>query len=102
MAFAVPRGAALELMLENDNILILHNTEYKMSCQGCGARGWVNGGAEGMMLSFQINEQDLRALLRYYIVGIGIHTGDGYLEKQVTQDRSDLFLDELRLVHFAE
>ena len=96
--FVVARNAELKLVLENGTILILHNSAYQVSCKGCGARGYGGSGAQGVMLSFPINNSDLRTLLHNYIAEIGINTGEDYLEKKVNATHSELFIDELKLV----
>ena len=100
--FVVARNAALKLILENGDILILHNTAYQVSCKDCGARGYGGSGGQGVLLSFPVDKDDLRTLLRKNISGIGINTGEDYLEKKISVDHSELFMDELRFVAKGE
>jgi hypothetical protein len=99
--FVVARNAELRLVLEDGNILLLHNQEYEVSCNGCGARGYNGSGAQGVMLSFAVSSADLHTLFRHYITNIGINTGEDYLEKKVNDVHSELFVDELRLVYHS-
>lgn len=97
--FVVARNAGLKLLLENGNILILHNSEYKISCTGCGSRGYGGSAAQGVLLSFTLSTADLKILQRYYVTAIGINTGEDYLEKKVNETHSELLMDEIKLVY---
>ncbi len=98
-AFVVARNAELRIVLENSKILILYNTVYQVSCPGCGARGYGGSGAQGVMLSFPVDNSTVRELLRNYIAKVGINTGEDYLEKKVNETHSELFIDELKLAY---
>jgi len=93
--FVVARDAELKLVLETGSIVTLHNTEYKVSCKGCGARGNGESSSQGVMLTFPIDFYDIRTLLRNYVVKIGVNSGEDYMEKWVNQTHSQLFMDEL-------
>ena len=96
--FVVARNAELRIVLGNGNILILHNSVYKVSCPGCGARGYGGSAAQGVMLSFLLDNSAIHTLQRNYVAKIGINTGEDYLEKKVNSYHSELFMDELELV----
>ena len=100
--FVVPRNGELKLRLENGNVITLYNSEYKTTSIGEGARGWAGSGAEGVMLSYLINDNDIKELLHNYVDRIRLYSGDGYIEKSISEHRSELFMDEVSLVYYSK
>lgn len=100
--FVVPRNGELMLWLENGDIVTLYNTAYKTTSIGAGARKWAGSGAEGMTVTYRITENDIKQLLHNYIARIKFCTGDGYVEKRITEYHSEVFMDEVALVYYAQ
>ena len=99
--FVVPRNGEFWLLLDDGSIVKLYNTEYKTTSIGDGARRWAGSGAEGVTLSFPITGNDMKKLLHNYVERIRLYTGDGFLERRINENRSELFMDEVALVYYS-
>ena len=97
--FVVPRNGKFQLLLDDDNVVTLYNTEYKTTSKGDGARRWAGSGAEGIFLSFPITLGDAEMMVHNYVDRIRLYTGEGFVERRITDTHSELFRDELRLVY---
>ncbi len=100
--FVVPRNGELKFWLENGDIVTLYNSEYKTTSVGAGARKWAGSGAEGAMLTYLLTDDDIKQFLHNYIFRLQFHTGEGYVEKRITEYHSELFMDEIALVYYGQ
>ncbi len=100
--FVVPRNGEFELLLESGSILTLHNTVYKASSVGDGARRWAGSNAEGIMLTFPLSKKDMEQLMHDYVASIRLYTGEGFVQRKITATHSELFSDEISLLFHAK
>jgi hypothetical protein len=99
--FVVPRNGKFQLLLEDDNVVTLSNTEFKTTSKGAGARRWAGSGAEGIMLSFPISRDDAKLMVQNHVDRIRLYSVDGFVERRITDTHSELFRDEMRLVYYS-
>ena len=97
--FIVPRNGRFELILENGDVITLYNTAFTDSRKGDGALGYWGSGAEGMRLSFPIDDDDMVTLVHSYIARIRLYSADGFVERGINEYHSELFNDEICLVY---
>ena len=100
--FVVPRNGEFKLLLEDGKIVTLYNTEYKTTTKGDGARHWAGSGAEGLMLSFPLTRDDASAIVHSYVKRIRLYTGEGFVERRITDTHAELFKDEMSLVYYSK
>lgn len=98
---SMQKDARLMLMLANDSIVTLYNSEYEISCYGCGATGFVGSSAQGIEADFVIDEDELSALQTNPIKKVRIYLTDGYSEGQLKDKFHGLLIDDIRLVDNA-
>ena len=99
--FVVPRNGEFQLLLADDNVITLYNTQYRTTGKGDGARHWAGSGAEGIMLSFPLTGDDAKKIIHSYVDRIRLYTADGFVERRITDTHSELFRDELALVYYS-
>jgi len=99
--FVVPRNGDFELILENGDVVTLHNTVYKATGKGDGARRWAGSSAEGIFLTFPLSSDDMQLLLHYYVASIRLYTGEGFVQRRITNVHSELFRDEISLLYHS-
>jgi hypothetical protein len=80
---AIDKGGELMLMTATDSIITLYNSEFQMSCSGCGAIGLIGSATEGFNLSFLLLEDELAYLEKNSIKKIRLYTTDGYIEREI-------------------
>ena len=94
---AVDEGAALQLYLDNDTVVTLHNTRFTLPCMGCGAVGFFGSGSLGFYLHYYMPPVVVPQLTAHKIKKLRIYMHDGYHEENVKAKFSDILQKELRL-----
>ena len=100
--FVVARNGVFQLLLDNNEVITLHNTEFKTTTKGDGARRWAGSGAEGTFLSFPVNPDDAKMLVHNYVDRIRLYMGDDFVERRITDTHSELFRDEVQLLYYSK
>ena len=98
-SFVVAKNAEFKLKLERDIVVTLYNEDYQKSCIGCGAKGNWGNGAQGVTLSFRMYDFDLSMLMNYYVEKVRLYCEDGFLERKVNDQHSELLMDQIYLVY---
>jgi len=96
--YSIDRGAELMFLLSNGDVVTLHNSEYTLTCSGCGATGFVGSTGMGTHTRYPITEEDIGKLLKDAIVKVRILTNDGYIEREVSKKESAMVHKMLALV----
>ena len=97
-AFVVPRNAMLKLQLQAGEVVTLYSTTYKVAGKGEGARAWGGNDAKGAQLTYLMTPGDVKQLMHDYVVRIRLYTGEGYVEKTVTEHHAEIFMDQVTLL----
>ena len=100
-AFVVPRSGKFELLLESGDIVTLNSTAFKASSKGDGSRHWAGSSAEGMTLTFPVSDDDMKLLLHDYVASIRLYSYEGFVQRKITYNHSELFRDEVSLIYHA-
>lgn len=79
-------------MLQDSSIVKLKSSEFKISSYGGGATGLAGSQALGMVVSYYINEESLKALTGN-IIKIRWYTTDGYIEHDI-KGKSSIKINE--------
>lgn len=86
------------LKLKDGTIVELRNSEYALSCTGCGARGFSGSQAPGTLTTWFLDNDKIEALRASPVASIRIYTSKGYIQSEVKEARANILSDELRLV----
>lgn len=96
--FSINKGQELMFKLSNDEIVKLSNLEYTISCKGCGAKGLSGSEAEGIQVSYIIEESLLEKLKSGLVVKLRVYTTDGYREEDIKEKNAATIKAALTLV----
>lgn len=96
--FSINQGD--ELMFKtSDSVISLSNSEYQISCTGCGVKGINGSGLEGVKVTYKIPANDIFYLLNNKIKKIRVYTSDGYVEDEIKDKNAEMFIKQLKLVY---
>lgn len=96
--FAMGEGETLMIKLSNDSIVSLKSTEHKVSCKGCGAKGFAGSAAYGIEVNYVIEKEIHDILKKNTMVKIRIYTTDGYVEEEVSDKKNATIQALLKLI----
>ena len=85
IAFSVDQGMELLIKMQNEDIISLRNTEYKMSCIGCGSIGLGGSSLPGVHLIYPIEKETITKLKDYNVIKLRIYTSKGYIESEIKE-----------------
>ncbi len=83
--FSMPPGENLMIMLDNTEVIKLTNTDYHVSCIGCGATGFAGSKLPGLDLLWNVDKEFVGKLKNHKIKKIRIYLRDGYMEEEVKE-----------------
>lgn len=96
--FSMDENAKLMLKSTSDSIVTLYNLKFQITCRGCGAPGFGGSAAEGIDVSYVIDQDQAEYLKTHPLNKVRIYTSEGYIEEQVKSKNSDLLSSQLKLV----
>ena len=96
--FAVEEGDKLMMITETDSVITIHNSEFKISCEGCGAKGILGSALQGVELKYELPIPILTYLSDNKIKKMRIYTKDGYVEDTIKEKNASTFIKLLKLV----
>ena len=96
--FAVEEGDKLMMITDTDSILTLNNSEFKISCEGCGAKGMLGSALQGVELRYEISNPTLAYLSENKIKKMRIYTKDGYVEDKIKEKNASIFMKLIKLI----
>lgn len=96
--FAVENGDKLMMITELDSVVTLNNSEFKISCEGCGAKGILGSALQGVELKYEISNSVLTYLSENKIKKMRIYTKDGYVEDSIKEKNASTFMKLFQLV----
>lgn len=80
VVFSLDKGNNVRFMLDNKEIIELENTEYTVSCKGCGSIGLSGSALYGVHMRYPIKREFLEKLKAHKVQKIRVYTTDGYYE----------------------
>lgn len=95
---SVDKDDELMLKLENGEIAKLNNTEYTISCIGCGAVGWPGSSGMGIHIIYNIEGSEFARLLNSKIVKMRFYTNSGYIERDIKSKYAEMVQLSLDLI----
>lgn len=96
--FSIKEGAKLMLKMSNGEVIEFINTDFAVTCKGCGARGFAGSSGQGLQTLFSMQASSIPTLLEHEAVKVRIYTGDGYVEHKVTPKNAETLKKSLKLV----
>lgn len=81
--FSIDKDQKLMFKLEDNEIVKLPNLEFKVTCEGCGAKGFAGSLAQGIQVAYLINLEQIEKLKNNNAEKIRIYTNDGYREYEM-------------------
>lgn len=81
--FSIDKDQELMLKLDNGDIVKLLNTKFEVTCEGCGAVGFIGSGAQGLDVAYWIAKDQLDKLKAHKVVKVRIYTNEGYIEQDI-------------------
>ncbi len=94
---SVHKDDELMFMLQDSSIVKLKSSEFKISSYGGGATGLSGSQALGMVVSYYINEENLKTLTGN-IIKIRWYTTDGYVEHDIKGKNSNKINELVKLI----
>ncbi|HXS35378.1 MAG TPA: hypothetical protein VN721_01655 [Flavipsychrobacter sp.] len=88
--FAISKDAPLVLTLDDNSTVTLHNTEFNITCAGCGEIG-AKSQAQGLEVTYLIAKEDVAKLKQHKVVKVKVYSSDGYLQDAVKAKYSETF-----------
>ena len=86
--FAIPDGESIMLLLENEEVIKIHNPEHTISSVGEGATGMMGSGSDGVFLSCKVAHEQLKSISASNISKVRIYTTDGYVESDINKRKA--------------
>ena len=96
--FSINKGDNI-MFKTSDSVIIMSNSNYKISCKGCGVKGFTGSGLEGIEVVYEISESDVKYLISNKIKKIRVYTSDGYVEEDIKEKYAEMFIRQLKLVY---
>lgn len=96
--FSIRKDAKLMLKLSNDSIVTLYNSEYALSCRGCGSINIVGYNNPGVSVDYFISKTDYQTLLESRVVKLRVYASDGYSEGDIKKKNSEEIYKQLKLI----
>ncbi len=96
--FSIDKGKSFFFKFENDEVIEVYNSEFSITCPGCGAVGIAGSKAEGISTSYSINRDDAMKLVESPVSRFRIITNDGYLENDMKPKRYKKIKNAFQLV----
>lgn len=96
--FSVKEGGMFMLKLVNGEVVTLYNPEFTITCRGCGARGFSGSGAEGISLTFYLNNEQVDKLKKNQVSKIRLYTSEGYIEDEIKEKYAPVLPYLLKLI----
>lgn len=79
----------VSFMFENNEIINLKSTEYKITCYGCGSIGLAGSAALGLGFSCKISNLDIEKFKNSLVKKIRIYKSGGYSEDELKSKNSE-------------
>lgn len=100
--FSISDKDMLMLKLENDFIIKLENTKYKISEKGGAFTGKFSqqymAPKQGVYIHYMISKEQLDLISKYSLTKIRVYTTDGYYEKDVKMKNYNKFKKSIGLI----
>ncbi len=97
--FSIEKDDKLMIKTVTDSIITIFNLKYQISCTGCGAKGLIGSGLEGIEVSYPIPSEMVLYLLTNKIKALRLYTTDGYVEHDIKDKNAQTFIKQLKLVN---
>lgn len=95
---AIDRGGIFFIKLSDNSIIELQNSEYSLSCTGCGSKGLMGSGSQGTRTTYILNKSNINKLRKANATKIRVYTTNGYIESDVNNNKSDVIKRLLNLL----
>jgi len=96
--FSIDKDQEIMFKLSNGKIIKIPNLEYTITCEGCGARGYVGSGIQGIQVSYNLTSEQIKELKNNSIVKIRIYTNIGYVENNLKPKYYQKILNSLLII----
>ena len=96
--FSIDKDQQIMFKLDNGEFVKLSNLEYRITCTGCGAKGFSGSSAQGIKVSYPIDKEQFEQLRNNTVVKIRIYTNDGYVEDDTKEKHAKKIPAALKLV----
>ena len=96
--FSIDKDQELMLKLANGDVVKLQNLKYTITCNGCGATGFVGSEAEGIQVDYPLDKDQVEQLKANKVVKVRIYTNDGYVEDDVKDKNAEKIIKSLQLL----
>lgn len=96
--FSIDEGQKIMFILDNEEVISLHNLRYKVTCTGCGARGFAGSRAQGIQVSYLLKPEVFEKLLNNQILKVRIYTSKSYVESDINAKAANRIINSLKLM----
>ncbi len=96
--FSMDKGEKFMIKMKSGEIIELRNTEYEISCIGCGSPGLEGSGVYGVDLKFRLSNSQIESLIKEEAYKVRINTSIGYVEDLVKPKYFKRFQNGLILI----
>lgn len=89
--FAIREGQEIMFKLSNDSVVALANTNFEVTCVGCGSTGMWASNAHGIHVLYLVDNESLKKLQDFFAIKARIYTTDGYIDETLrSQDQNKI------------
>jgi hypothetical protein len=96
--FSIDKDMQIMFKLDNGDIVTLNNLKFTVTCNGCGATGFVGSQAEGIDVRYPITKEQVEKLKAGKIVKVRVYTGDGYIDQDIKDKNAEKVTASLNLL----
>jgi len=96
--FSIDKDEELMFKLDNGEIVKVLNLEYKITCEGCGSKGFIGRGAEGIQVSYPLDKETIEKLKGHKVVKVRINITTGFYENEVKDKNAAKITASLNLL----
>lgn len=97
--FSIDKEDELMIKTITDSVITLYNLKYEISCTGCGSKGLLGSGLQGIEVSYKIPVEIVSYLLTNKIKKLRIYATNGYFEDDIKDKHAEIFIKLLKLVN---
>lgn len=95
--FAIDEDNQLMFKLSSGDIVTLHNKTYTITCEGCGAVGFVGSTAQGIQVTYPLNDDQVKTLKSSSIEKMRVYRTKDYIEETLKSKYSNNVVNALKL-----
>lgn len=87
--FSIGENDELMFKFMNGEVIKMMNKKFTITCEGCGAVGFIGSTAQGIQVSYPLNEDQVKLIVSNNIEKIRVYRTKDYIEESIKPKYAD-------------